>query len=360
MSCNILLETEFAHHATYVFTCRGELEESNPQPQTPYSAVPMSGASQGSYGPSTGDVDYSRPSTASAGVLTPLSPPGYSAYPQAGYFEQQQNQYPAPNAASSSTEHLARAPAGSMAPPPLIRQASDSSVRSNHSSMRASRRYDPYSHSPVQNHFTPQPSKSPAFHGVRSPSVPNELHRSPPDQTTGSYLPVAEHYGYRDMSLPPGAHAGGIPNSAPGHFTSFPEASSIPPESYPQQHQQPQQQLTPQHMPMGVPQPPLRPSSAATVRHYGTEMPRSFSSPIYHGGPPPLQTPPPPQQHQPQHLQHQPHPQMAPPPHPNEPNVYPNGGYAWIKQDPDAVPELDWSNGNKQQDGLEYGSVRYQ
>lgn len=359
MACSILLGTEFAHHATYVNTCRGELEESNPQPQTPYSAVPMSGASQGSYGPSTGDVDYSRPSTASAGVLTPLSPAGYSAYPQAGYFEQQQNQYPPPNAASSSTEHLARAPAGSMAPPPLIRQASDSSVRSNHSSMRASRRYDPYSHSPVQNHFTPQPSKSPAFQGVRSPSVPNELHRSPPDQTTGSYLPVAEHYGYRDMSLPPGAHAGGIPNSAPGHFTSFPEASSMPPESYPQQHQQPQQQLTPQHLPMGVPQPPLRPSSAATVRHYGTEMPRSFSSPIYHGGPPHLQTPPPPQ-HQPQHLQHQSHPQMAAPPHPNDPNVYPNGGYTWIKQDPDAVPELDWNNGNKQQDGLEYGSVRYQ
>jgi hypothetical protein len=51
---------------------------------------------------------------------------------------------------------------------------------------------------------------------------------------------------------------------------------------------------------------------------------------------------------------------MAPPLPPNDPNVYPNGGYAWIKQDPDAVPELDWNNGNKQQDGLEYGSVRYQ
>ena len=304
----------------------------------------MSGASQGSYGPSTGDVDYSRPSTASAGVLTPISPAGYSSYPQGGYFEQQQSQY-ASNAASSSSDSLGRAPTGTMvAPPPMIRQASDSSVRSNHSSLRASRRYDPYSHSPVQSHYPPQPSKSPAFQGVRSPSLPGETHRSSTEQASVSYIAMPDNYGYRDMSLPPGAHPG-IPTSAPGHFPSFPEVSPV---SEPYHHQQ----APSQHMSVAVPQ-PLRPSSAATVRHYGTEMTRSFSSPVYHA------TPPPPQILQHQHQQQHHHSQMAPQQHTNEAQIYPNG-YGWIKRDPDAVPidELNWNNGNKQ-DGLEYGSVRY-
>lgn len=231
-----------------------------------------------------------------------------------------------------------------MAPPPMIRQASDSSVRSNQSSLRASRRYDPYSHSPSQSHYTSQPSKSPAFNSVRSPSVPDETHRSPPDQPTGTYLPMAENYGYRNMSLPPGAHAG-IPNSAPGHFPSFTEPSSAP-DSYHHTSGPPQQ------MPMAVSQ-PLRPSSAATVRHYGTEMTRSYSSPVYQGGPPPLQAPQHPAQQQQQYHQ------VAPPTHPHEGHIYTNG-YGWIKPDPDAVPtdQLSWNNGQKQ-DGLEYGPVRY-
>ena len=268
-------------------------------------------------------MDYSRPSTASAGVLTPLSPSGYS-YPQGGYFEQQQNQYP-PNASASGSEHLVRVPSGSMGPPPLIRQASDGSVgRSSHASIRSSsRRYDPYSQSPGPVQYPSHLAKSPAFHAVRSPSLPDDNHRSP-SQSTGAYLPVPpDHYAYRDMSLPPALHAG-IPASAPGHFSSFPEVSPAP-ESY--QHHQPTQQ----HLSVGHHPPPMRPSSAATVRHFGSEMNRSFSSPGY----------------------------QAPPPAIHDATAYPPG--YWVKREPDAVDELAWDNTNKHHHmkTVEYGAVRY-
>jgi hypothetical protein len=297
-------------------------------------------------------MDYSRPSTASAGVLTPISPNGYQPYPasSSGYFEQQQNQYPMPPAAASTSvpsggyAGLARM-AHSPVPPPLIRQASEGSVGGRSTipghpahQPRSSRRYDPYAH------YTPHSAKSPHFspQTARSPSLPDDpnRHRTPhippppqqqqqqsqqghmSDHHSTGYLPVNDAYGYRDSGYNLNTGGSGLimPSSAPGTFSTFAASTlSAPSSTY---HQ---------HLASGSPN--LRPSSSATIRGMGgLDMGRSLSTPSFT--------------------------------HDGSSGMYPTPtDYPWVKQDPDGLPgeQVDWTaaKGDLIHAHAGYASLRY-
>lgn len=197
----------------------------------PYPTPSLPGTQQQRPPGNTTDVDYSRPGTDSPALLTPLSPGGRS-YPHNSIFEQQRAQYPAPPpgmSGSLNSENGATMTQSPVGPPPLGRQVSEGSVsRSNHSSsMRSTRRYEPYGSSPNNSHF-PQNTKPPGvFHGMHSPLLMDEQTHS---QSQTPFLPLSNHgFQYQDPNTMP-SNRNPVPNSAPSHFTSFPDHSIKPTE----------------------------------------------------------------------------------------------------------------------------------